>query len=52
MPELSRFYGIVIQMYPREHGRSHFHARYSGATAIIGIANLSMCMKAISHAEP
>ncbi|MCY4624808.1 MAG: DUF4160 domain-containing protein [Chloroflexi bacterium] len=40
MPELSRFYGIVIQMYPREHGLPHFHARYSGATAIIGIANL------------
>lgn len=40
MSEISRFYGIVIQMYPREHGRPHFHARYSGETAVIGIANL------------
>ena len=28
MPEISRFFGIVITMYHREHGRPHFHARY------------------------
>ncbi len=28
MPEISRFLGIVIQMYYSEHGPSHFHARY------------------------
>ena len=33
MPELSRFYGIVIKMYFDEHPPAHFHAdaRMSGA---------------------
>jgi hypothetical protein len=28
MPELSRFLGIVIYMYYREHAPPHFHAEY------------------------
>lgn len=28
MPELSRFLGIVIGMFYREHGVPHFHAVY------------------------
>ena len=28
MPELSRFFGIVIAMYHRDHPPPHFHARY------------------------
>lgn len=28
MPELSRFLGIVIRMYLREHVPAHFHAEY------------------------
>jgi hypothetical protein len=28
MPELSRFLGIVIGMFPREHNPPHFHAVY------------------------
>ncbi|HEX9728784.1 MAG TPA: DUF4160 domain-containing protein [Gemmatimonadales bacterium] len=28
MPEISRFLGIVISMYHREHGVPHFHAHY------------------------
>jgi hypothetical protein len=28
MPEVSRFLGIVIQMYYSDHGRPHFHAKY------------------------
>jgi Domain of unknown function (DUF4160) len=28
MPELSRFLGIVIAMFYREHGPAHFHAIY------------------------
>lgn len=28
MPELSRFLGIVIGMFYREHGPAHFHATY------------------------
>ncbi len=28
MPELSRFLGIVISMYYRDHAPPHFHAEY------------------------
>ena len=28
MPEISRFLGIVIAMFFREHGPPHFHAAY------------------------
>jgi hypothetical protein len=28
MPEISRFFGIVIGMFYREHGPPHFHAVY------------------------
>jgi hypothetical protein len=30
MPELSRFLGIVIGMFYREHGVPHFHEVYGG----------------------
>ena len=28
MPIISRFYGIIIMMYWRDHSPPHFHARY------------------------
>ena len=28
MPEISRFFGIVVRMYLNDHGPPHFHARY------------------------
>lgn len=28
MPELSRFFGIIIYMYYRDHAPPHFHAEY------------------------
>jgi hypothetical protein len=34
MPEISRFFGIVIQMYYDDHPPPHFHALYSGETQI------------------
>ena len=37
MPEISRFFGIVIQMYFDEHLPPHFHALYNGEEAQIGI---------------
>jgi len=37
MPEISRFFGIVIQMYYDEHAPPHFHALYSGDEAQITI---------------
>ena len=29
MPEICRFYGIVIKMYFADHAPPHFHAEYS-----------------------
>jgi hypothetical protein len=42
MPEISRFYGIVIQMYFGDHPPPHFHALYAGSRAVINIQNLSL----------
>jgi hypothetical protein len=28
MPELSRFFGIIISMFYRDHGPPHFHVTY------------------------
>ncbi len=41
MPELCRFYGIVIRMYFDDHGPPHFHASYGGDEAVIGIDGLT-----------
>ena len=42
MPELCRFYGIVIRMYFDDHGPPHFHARYGGDEALVGIESLAV----------
>jgi len=40
MPEISRFLGIVIAMYYREHAPPHFHAKYGGQRAAFSVADL------------
>lgn len=42
MPEISRFFGIVIYMFYNEHFPPHFHARYGDDEAVIGIDTLSL----------
>jgi len=42
MPEISRFFGIVIAMYWVEHGPPHFHARYGGYKVTIAIDSLTV----------
>lgn len=37
MPELSRFFGVVIAMYFNDHGTPHFHARYGSFKAKIQV---------------
>jgi len=37
MPEVSRFLGIVIRFYYREHPPAHFHAEYAEFRAQIAI---------------
>ena len=40
MPEISRFFGIVIRMYYGDHLPPHFHARYGDDEAVIDIHRL------------
>lgn len=35
MPEVSRFYGIIIRFYYRDHPPTHFHAIYGELEALI-----------------
>ena len=37
MPEISRFYGIIIRMFYSEHEPPHFHAQYEEYNAQINI---------------
>ena len=42
MPEISRFFGIIIAMYYNDHPPPHFHVRYGQQKAIIAIQSLSI----------
>lgn len=35
MPEISRFFGIVIRMYYHEHNPPHLHAEHQGNKALL-----------------
>ena len=40
MPIISAFYGIIIRMYfkdTEQHNKPHFHASYSGSTAVFDL---------------
>jgi hypothetical protein len=42
MPELSRFYGIIIRMFYGDHAPPHFHAVYQGEEVQINIETLAV----------
>ena len=42
MPEVSRFFGIVIRMYFDDHEPPHFHAMYAGDEAQVGIEPITI----------
>ena len=42
MPEISRFYGIVIAMFYNEHNPPHFHARYGKDQVAIDIRTMEV----------
>ena len=48
MPEISRFYGIVITMYVDDHPGPHFHARYGGDSILVRISD----GKIVGHFPP
>lgn len=37
MPEISRFLGIIIRMYYRDHAPPHFHAEYGEFEIVVEI---------------
>lgn len=40
MPEISRFFGIIIAMYYDDHDPPHFHAKYGEMRACFSIDDL------------
>ena len=42
MREVSRFFGIVIQMYVDDHVPPHFHARHAGMEVVVVIDTLEI----------
>jgi len=37
MPEISRFFGIIIRMFFDEHNPPHIHAEYQGSKAVFDL---------------
>ena len=42
MPEISRFFGIVIKMFFSDHAPPHFHAEYAEHEALVAIETLEL----------
>jgi hypothetical protein len=42
MPELSRFFGIVVRLHYADHNPPHFHATYQGRTVEVEIRTLAV----------
>jgi hypothetical protein len=42
MPEICRFFGIIIQMYYGDHEPPHFHVRYGDQKARFAIQELGL----------
>jgi hypothetical protein len=42
MPEITRFFGIVVRMYFSDHSPAHFHAEYGEYEALVEIETLAI----------
>ena len=42
MPEISRFFGIVVRMYFDDHNPPHYHAWYIGQEARVGVDTIDV----------
>jgi Domain of unknown function (DUF4160) len=42
VPEISRFFGIIVFMYYNDHQPPHFHVRYGEQKAIFSIESLTV----------
>ena len=48
MPEISRFFGIVIAMFHSDHAPPHFHVRYGDQRALVAIETLTVLRGKVS----
>ena len=48
MPEISRFFGIVIRMFYNDHAPPHFHAEYGEHEALIEIESLPVYARVLA----
>jgi len=48
MPQISRFFGIIISMYFEDHNPPHFHAQYGDDECLIHLHDLTV-IKEKSH---
>ena len=48
MPEISRFFGVIITMNYNDHAPPHFHVRYGDKKALIGIQSLTLLQGRLS----
>jgi hypothetical protein len=51
MPEICRFFGIVIRMYLSDHAPPHFHAIYQDYEVMIDIAEGNILHGALPRKE-
>lgn len=42
MPEISRFYGLVIKIFYDDHNPPHFHAEYGEYEVLVNITTLAI----------
>ena len=49
MPEISRFYGIIIRMFHNDHNPPHFHVIYQDYEALISIGSLELLKGDLPH---
>ena len=54
MPEVARFFGIIVRMYAEAgepHHRPHFHAYAGDATAVVAIDDVELIAGGISRRQ-
>jgi hypothetical protein len=49
MPEISRFFGIIIKIFYDDHNPPHFHAEYGDSAALIDMRDLSIFAGKLPH---
>ena len=49
MPQISRFFGIIIYMYFNDHAPAHFHAEYGEFEAVYTIETLEILRGKLPH---